>query len=387
MGRIETQRRTKDMFTGEQDLEPLYTFKDFPIYCGVTEEGPGTDLFADMEWMISRGSGMVQLGGLVPAELLYSKSHNAGIGGIWKAHHEEFADFLHGYRAGKVVEIGGGNGILNSIYNGKYAAGDWVIIDPTSVEIAAGCRARYVQEMWADGLDLEGLGGECGTLVHSHLMEHQYDLGSFMGLNASKLKSGQHMVFTVPDLKEWVRRKYSNALFFEHTYLITEDYIDIILGRYGFKILRKEYFGDGHSIFYATEKTDGKLSGIQADYRELYGLNRQAFVDYIDYNREMAEKANQFIEESGRDVWLFGAHIFSQYLVNNGLRVGRIKGILDNDRLKQGKRLYGTKLKVFPPKVLREEKEPLLILNAGAYTKEIKEDILQNINKNTIILE
>lgn len=386
---IEMQQRKKDMFSGEQDLEPLYTFKNFPIYCGVTEEKSETDIYADMRWMISQGSGMIQLGELVPGELLYSKSHNASIGGIWQRHHRDFADFLHEYinKGDGVVEIGGGNGILNVIYNQKYTAHNWVIVDPTSVEIAAECNARYIKAMWEDSFDLEAEKIECDILVHSHLMEHQYDLRSFMSLNAKKMKSGQRMVFTVPNLKEWVRRKYSNALFFEHTYLITEDYIDIILKKYGYKILKKQYFGDGHSIFYATEKIDNIFQETETDYRRLYNLNRKEFTDFVNHNKAIVQKANEFIETSCGNVWLFGAHIFAQYLINSGLKTERINGILDNDRLKQGKRLYGTELNVFSPKILSEEQEPRLILNAGAYTQEIKEDILKNINNNTIILE
>ena len=126
------------MFTGRQDLEELYTFRDFPVYCGVTDEPREADVHADMKWMISRESGMIQLGELVPAELLYSMSHNASVGGVWRKHHEEFADFLHAYISGSVAEIGGGNGILNAVYNEKYEPVDWVIIDPTSVKLSGG---------------------------------------------------------------------------------------------------------------------------------------------------------------------------------------------------------------------------------------------------------
>ena len=388
MEKVQMLPRTKDMFSGKQDLEPLYTFKNFPVYCGVADNTPPSDIFADMKWAISKGSGMVQLEELVPPELLYSKSHNASIGKTWERHHREFADFLYQY-AGKdagILEIGGGNGILNAFYNEKYAAKEWVIVDPTSVEVIKGCNARYVSAMWTKELDLQAEHIEFNTLVHSHLMEHQYDLQAFMELNASKLTNGQRMIFTVPDLKEWVRRKYANALFFEHTYLITEDYIDIILPQYGFKVLNKCHFGDGHSLFYATEKQNMPSPKADINYHELYTLNRSLFIDAVSYYTETTRKANEFIEKADTGVCLFGAHIFSQFLINSGLCVEKIKGILDNDPLKQGKRLYGTNLTVFSPKVLQEEKDPWLILYAGAYTQEIKKDILENINESTHIL-
>ena len=55
--------------------------------------------------------------------------------------------------------------------------------------------------------------------------------------------------------------------------------------------------------------------------------------------------------------------------------------------MKQGKRLYGTPLKVRSPKCLENELNPYVIIKAGFYTNEIKEDILNNINKNTVFIE
>ena len=61
--------------------------------------------------------------------------------------------------------------------------------------------------------------------------------------------------------------------------------------------------------------------------------------------------------------------------------------MLDNDKNKQDKGLYGTKPKVESPKILKKVKNPVVILKAGVYSKEIKEDILKNINPKTIFWE
>ena len=93
------------------------------------------------------------------------------------------------------------------------------------------------------------------------------------------------------------------------------------------------------------------------------------------------------MDESKEPVYLFGAHIFSQMLLNFGLCRNRIRCVLDNDPLKQGKRLYGTPFFVESPKGLKGKEKPMVILNAGAYTEEIKTDILSNINGNAVIVE
>lgn len=62
--------------------------------------------------------------------------------------------------------------------------------------------------------------------------------------------------------------------------------------------------------------------------------------------------------------------------------ITRIKAILDNDILKQGKRLYGTTLFVQSPKILGGIGNPVIILKVGSYAQEIKEDIVKHINPN-----
>ena len=74
-------------------------------------------------------------------------------------------------------------------------------------------------------------------------------------------------------------------------------------------------------------------------------------------------------------------------LIAHGLKTKKIKNILDNDARKQNKRLYGTNLFVKSPLMLKNEKEPIVILKAGIYNAEIKKQILTDINSKTIFIE
>ena len=106
-------------------------------------------------------------------------------------------------------------------------------------------------------------------------------------------------------------------------------------------------------------------------------------MDYIRYFKETVIQINYRLAERKGKVYLFGAHIFSQMLISIGLDVSRIACILDNDLYKQGKRLYGTSFYVSSPVLLKDVEKPVVILKAGAYTDEIKNDILTNINSKT----
>ena len=47
-----------------------------------------------------------------------------------------------------------------------------------------------------------------------------------------------------------LKKKYTNALNFEHTYYLDDKFFNIFMQKYGFKILKKLKFKSDHSIFY-----------------------------------------------------------------------------------------------------------------------------------------
>lgn len=106
--------RNYNLVNNRKDLEHIYSFKDFPIYMGSTENNFSKDIKKDMNWYISKSSGIIQLNPLIPEKILYSKSHNSGVvGKMWMEHHEKFANFIIQNNVSNVLEIGAGHGILS----------------------------------------------------------------------------------------------------------------------------------------------------------------------------------------------------------------------------------------------------------------------------------
>tara|TARA_Y200000002_G_C22306023_1_gene506517 strand:- start:271 stop:606 length:336 start_codon:yes stop_codon:yes gene_type:complete len=101
------------------------------------------------------------------------------------------------------------------------------------------------------------------------------------------------------------------------------------------------------------------------------------FNNLISKWRKDVDNINKVIKSHNGEIFIFGAHIFSQNLIFLGLQEGKIISILDNDPDKQGDYLYGTKHIVQSPQALEKFKKPLVILRTGAYNKEIKENILE----------
>ena len=96
----------------------------------------------------------------------------------------------------------------------------------------------------------------------------------------------------------------------------------------------------------------------------------------------MTLKINKILNNKNNNIYLFGAHIFSQMLIFNGLNIKNVSNILDNDPDKQGEYLYSTSLKVASPMILKNILRPLVILRAGEYNKEIIDHITRHINRN-----
>ncbi|MFC1680199.1 methyltransferase domain-containing protein [Pseudomonadota bacterium] len=367
--------------SGAKDVEHLYTFKEFPVFMGCVEQSPDQDLKADMSWWISPSSGLIQLKQLIPLETLYPESHGAGaIGKLWQQHHQAFARFITDHKPRKVLEIGGAHGILATEFM-QLDQVEWTIVEPNPNPIEK-CPARFIKGFFDNRFEFDN---DLDTVVHSHVLEHIYEPNVFTKHLAEFMRPGMRLVFSVPNMQVMLERCYTNCINFEHTLYLTETYIEHLLSKHGFKIVNKEYFLDDHSIFFAAEPSDSVVPTLLSP--ELYKKNRDTYLNYTRYHEQLVKELNQQIRATELSVYLFGAHVFAQYLIAFGLDTSNIKRALDNDPNKQGKRLYGTHLSVRSPKILRDVSNPIVILKAGVYNAEIKEDIVSNINASTTFLE
>lgn len=366
----------------KRDLEHLYTFKNFPVFMGCVGHAPEADVCAEMSWWISRSTGSLQLNPLVPIEILYSQSHGAGsVGALWGHHHSEFAKFVCEHDPGCVLEIGGGHGILAQNCLQLRPDVRWTIVEPNPT-IPPDSKIRVIRQLFDSKFIIDG---EVDTIVHSHLLEHTYEPLEFVAQISRSLKQGKMHLFSVPRLQVMLERKYTNCINFEHAVFLTEPFIEYILHSNGFMVKEKRYFLDDHSIFYATMRDDAAISFARMPNE--YNRNREVYMDYIQFHFDLIRELNSKMHNQRGDIYLFGGHIFAQYLLGFGLDESRIQCILDNDPHKQGRRLYGSNLMVQSPRILRNADKPVVILRAGVYNNEIKEDILNNINPNVTFWE
>lgn len=376
MKRLQTYvERPNSVLTGNGPLEPLHSFRNFPVFFGAVDSPPEEDVVADMEWGMDMTTGMIQLTKLVPLDILYQSQHVDGCGPTWQAYYAEFADYVASFSPKVVVEIGGGMGVLAKSVTRMIPELEWHVVEPNP---AFEPTSRiHVQREFFDRNTI--MPAQADMIVFSQVLEHAYDPKEFMAMIAHVLRPGGRLVFAYPHLLKWLQEKYTNALNFEHTMLLTDAYIDPLLLALGFKVLDKKVYKD-HSFFYAAERLSLEPALQDVVWPDLAHEHRAVFMDFIRYHKDMVLELNKELADVRRPTYLFGAHIFSTYLFSFGLDATRIAGILDNSPTKRGRRFYGSSFLVDSPIILKDKGLVRVILKAGIYTEEIKKDILTNIN-------
>jgi hypothetical protein len=371
---MEIIKRNQCLITGNTDIEHIYTFKRFPIYMGCTEDlDSSSDLFADMKWGCSQSSGNVQLMELIKPDILYSQHHNSGtVGEIWRQHHKKFYEFISSHGCSNALEIGGATGSLANLFLENQQDIKWTVIEPSLKLSIDDPRITCIQGFFED----YNFNSTYDAVVHSHLFEHVYDPVKFLTKIRNLLNTGDSQFIALPNMQHWLAEGYNSTLTFEHTYYVDELVIESLLTLAGFVITDKVV--EHHSIFIKCIK----VGGVSAP---MYRLDyvKGAFLNYIDKMEKDVADINAHIKDN--KIYLFGAHIFSQTLLNLGIDETQVLNILDNDPKKQDKRLYGTDLIVKSPSCLEGLDHPIVVVRSGVYTDEIKAGI-SKINSTAVFV-
>jgi hypothetical protein len=378
---IENKVKKNDFHISDDgECEILYSFHEFPIHMGVTNKPQDNDLYSDLVITIEKNSGLLRLETLIQEDVLYVDAHYNSIGAGWEKHHRAFAQFIAKYAPQNIFEIGGGRGLLEKYYNEDNKT-NWTILEPVPNPVE-GCNATFIKGFFDEDYVIPS---GYDAVVHSHTLEHFYNPIHALKTMSKSMPNESYMFFSIPNMKTMFERCFTNVMNYEHTFYCAEPYVEYMMNVSGYKVIEKMEFGIDHSIFYAAKKMD--LCETKISFEGYFGKNKKMFQKYIDTHVEIVNRVNNYLSSNSQPVYLFGAHVFSQFLFGFGMNKDKIIAILDNDKSKQGFRLCGTNLQVFSPQVLKDVENPVVILRAGTHSEEIKKDILQNINSNVVFWE
>lgn len=378
---FEDHRTLTCPLTHNKKFKKIFTINSFPIYMGTVHKKKKI-MCENMNFYINKSSGTVQIFPRVDLSNLYFKSHGSGkVGATWQKHHKVFFNFLKLKNKNTILEIGGGH---NSISLKSLKKNIKIFsFDPNGKKIS-NINKLYKEFFSNQSISKYKLYKKFDVVVHSHLFEHIYEPENFLNSIHSSLKDNGLHFFAVPNMEPMIKKGIASAMNFEHPFFLNEYTIRVLLKKTGFRILEKKYYGKHHSIFFKTVKVSKidtvKVKNIfKKNYLLFKKLHNKWKLDVLQINKKIKKY-------TAKKIFIFGAHIFSQNLIKTGLNIKNIIGILDNDEDKQGEYLYGTKLKVFSPEILKQFPTPSVILRAGEYNLEIKKQILNKINHKTIFI-
>lgn len=256
---------------------------------------------------------------------------------------------------------------------GKTKNWDIIEVQPCPVQ---GCIARYRQGIFPNALESTDL---YDLIIHTHCMEHMEDLNVFFEGVCKHLIINGRMIFSVPDMQDMLNKSMTSIVNFEHTFLLTERYINYLLCKYGFKIDEKLSYGNGHSLIYVTIYT-----GIckKVSLMGMYEKNKILMENFYTRHITQMNLWNKAMEKSDKPCYLFGAHITSQFFLCFGINMQKINAILDNDPYKAGKKICGIDKMVYSPEILRDKGPVIVIIPKTPYAEEIKTNIITKINSD-----
>lgn len=373
--------RIKSLLDDTLDVEHLAEIKNFPIFIGATDQPEGEDFYYDLTFDICKSSGCVQIRNLIDPNLIYSGYHSEALGAVWFEHHSMFSTFSQRYLGKKILEIGGSNGILaNQILSKKSSIESYEIVEPNP-SISAINKIKVTDGFFSNEF-VEKLTDCYDTVLHSHTLEHSYDPINFVEAISRVVPQGSYQILSVPNLESYLENKFSNVLNFEHTFMLTNEVLLYLMENNGFELIEKEYF-QNHSVFYAFKKTN---ESIKRPLKNNYLEQKEKFTEYFSFFKNEVTRLNKNIKNFDGRIYIFGAHVFSQFLLANGLHENKISGIIDNSKEKNSKRLYGSSLRIFFPSEVENHHKVAVILKAGQYQEEVKKQ-LNKINSNIVIWE
>lgn len=364
--------RINCVICGSDSLVQIYSFKNFPIYMGISSS---EDEFADQVWGACIRCGCIQLLELIDLKKLYQRPHNPAIGRTWAKHHEDFAEFCG--ISGKVLEIGGGNMKLARLLAKR--CNSYTVYDKgvRTEDIPEG--VTVVNNFFSPEIKMAK--EKYDFIIASHMIEHMYNPVDYFSKFAYALKKDGQMVFSYPNITNGIADCNNNALNFEHTYQLDLNYLQRLLNSNNINFALNKYVAYNRYNDFVSFKRSNK---IVQDTTNRLSDNINLWNTYIKQNKLIASYlCNRF--HYCQNIFLFGCHVFSQYMLEFGLKELEITGILDNDPDKQGKCLYGTNLIVSSPEVLKSLVSPIVIVRAGIYQQEICDQI-KNINRSCVIV-
>lgn len=359
-------------------LHNIKNFNNYPIQFCMSEVNSYE--YSSLNFSLCEQCNTIQLATLIELKKLYNIPHNDNIiGKTWSDHFIFFSNFINDNCKifKNVLEIGGASDKLLKNFDNY---DEWILLDPNSKTYNSNKISNITKFFDKDFI----INKEIKTIINSHLIEHLYNPCESIKTMYNILDDEGELFISVPNMESYA---LSNAPFlgihFEHTYFLNEANLLYIFNLNNFKVINKQYFKN-HSIFYHLKKYNFNLL-YNIDFIKQYNISfLELFNKNLEYYNKLVIKINSAIENK-KNIFLFGCHTNTQFLIYFNLNIKNIKCILDNDNSKHNKYFYGSSLLCKAPKIIENIEKPIVICYIGIYSDEVKSQ-LKDINNDVIFI-
>jgi SAM-dependent methyltransferase len=347
---------------------------NMPVFMGVNVSKV-EEKFSECTICQCENCGEIFIKELLDVNDVYMNNHNIHIvGNIWEGHYVELCKFIESdVHNKKILEISDPSAkIVRKLKNFD----SWTIVEPNPDDEVNDIENVFIIKEFFD----ENFNNirDVDVIIHSHFFEHLYNPNQFLKKCFDILTDDGIMIMSIPDMEFFLENGYSpfNILHFEHTYFINKFVVEYLANKNGFIIVDEKKYNN-HSVFYKLKKSKNITNKeLNLKIGEKFSETWASAINNIEAINNLIDGGNY------KNIYIFGAHVTTQFYLYNGLNKSKIIGIIDNSKSKQGYTLYGTNYEVFNPEVLQTKNDCLVICShTGIYQQEIKNSLLK-INKN-----
>lgn len=352
-----------------------------------TEQLHRVELKYPLEVRLCENCGMVQLGHVVPAELLFrsylffTSSSRRMADHFSKLMTTAANEFVP--PGGLIVEIGSNDGTaLSSIQRRDVRL---LGIDPArNISVMAASRGvPTIAEFFTETLasEVSRVAGQAHLIVACNVLGHIDDLDDVCRAIKVLLAPEGAMVFEVPYLGELVAHLDYDTIYHEHLSYFAIRPLVALLNRHGLRLERIEPFPvHGGTIRCVARHGQGYSDSVagwlqtEADLGLLDPIMWHVQARKISENREQLVEKLSELKAAGKTVIGYGAPAKGTVLLNYcGIGTDLLSVVLDSTPAKQGLHVPGTHQPILAPSELSRINPDVLLLLAWNHAPEILE--------------
>jgi len=221
------------------------------------------------------------------------------------------------------------------------------------------------------------------VIIFRHLLEHLYDLHSFLEAVSYALKEEGCIFIEVPNIYATFNFGGFGSFFHQHISHFSIETLQALLRQHNFII--EEY--DETSVLHVKAKK-GKDAGLANENKVLGDIESRKKEFLEKYHRIEKEIERIFAHPHNKKIAIFGASAVATTMVNMIDQEKRMKVscIFDNDSSKHGKFIEGVDVPIASPEKVKTESFDVVIIGSYIFSDEIYAQLTElGVDKNKII--